>query len=269
MNTINFINFANENFRNKQLQNMQSAVNHGRVKDTICFSSSDIDDVFAKKNNHILSCNKGAGYWLWKPYIINKVLDQINTGENVMYCDSGCEIIKDLTPLENLLSDSNPFVCFEIHGSKEINWSKKECINHIIGADREMIYSPQFCASYMLFKATNKSREFVKSWLKLCENHLLMKDPKLYSEKIYKDFIAHRHDQSIFSLLCKKNGLLSFRDPSQWGNNSDKNKDDYGQLINHHRERDESIYSSFARKISNKSNTLKTKLFAQFLGEKL
>jgi len=34
----------------------------------------------------------------------------------------------------------------------------------------------------------------------------------------YKEFIDHRHDQSIFSVLTKKYNLLAYRDPSQWGN---------------------------------------------------
>jgi hypothetical protein len=42
----------------------------------------------------------------------------------------------------------------------------------------------------------------------LCDNANSTEDPL---------FIAHRHDQSIFSLLCKKHRISPHRDPSQYG----------------------------------------------------
>lgn len=32
-----------------------------------------------------------------------------------------------------------------------------------------------------------------------------------------KDFVSHREDQSILSLLCKKEGIKTHLDPTQWG----------------------------------------------------
>jgi hypothetical protein len=49
----------------------------------------------------------------------------------------------------------------------------------------------------------------------------------------YSDFVAHRHDQSIFSLLTKRYGLVAYRDPSQYGNDlrEEYPASTYGQLI--------------------------------------
>jgi hypothetical protein len=37
-------------------------------------NKEEIDNDFKTKYNNILSLNRGGGYWLWKPYIINETL---------------------------------------------------------------------------------------------------------------------------------------------------------------------------------------------------
>ena len=46
-------------------------------------------------NNHsefILANKRGYGYWLWKPYLIMKTLEQMNDNDILVYADCGCEI---------------------------------------------------------------------------------------------------------------------------------------------------------------------------------
>ena len=45
------------------------------------FSLKDIDSSFAEKNEHILKQRRGVGYWLWKAYFIDKVLNLLNEGD--------------------------------------------------------------------------------------------------------------------------------------------------------------------------------------------
>jgi hypothetical protein len=56
--------------------------------------------------------------------------------------------------------------------------------------------------------------------LNLCTDENLL-DPVSTNEQSifneYDDFVSHREDQSLFSILYKKNKLISFRDPSQYG----------------------------------------------------
>ena len=48
----------------------------------------------------------------------------------------------------------------------------------------------------------------LKQWLKVFENMLLI-DDSISVLKNHKNFIEHRHDQSVFSLLCKLNNIFS------------------------------------------------------------
>jgi len=36
----------------------------------------------------------------------------------------------------------------------------------------------------------------------------------------HEEFISHRHDQSIFSVLCKHWGVPAYRVPTQYGENA-------------------------------------------------
>ena len=53
------------------------------------FSTKDIDSNFYNEHIEILTQQRGAGYWLWKPYFINKVLTNVNDGDIVFYVDAG------------------------------------------------------------------------------------------------------------------------------------------------------------------------------------
>ena len=56
----------------------------------------------------------------------------------------------------------------------------------------------------------------------------------------YPEFIAHRHDQSVWSLMSKKYHLKRFRDPSQFGlvrsyEKAVEERSFYPQIIDSHR----------------------------------
>ena len=54
---------------------------------------------FYSENKAILDLARGAGYWLWKPFIISETLKEMEEGDCLIYSDSGIEVVADLTPL--------------------------------------------------------------------------------------------------------------------------------------------------------------------------
>ena len=91
------INYANEGFRSWQQLQTKTAYLFGanKVRE---YSAKDIDDDFYTRNKFILDQKRGAGYWLWKPYIIKDAFSTVNDGDYVFYVDSGAFFI-DYTPL--------------------------------------------------------------------------------------------------------------------------------------------------------------------------
>jgi hypothetical protein len=69
-----FITFATENYLDDARELCDSALNIGGFDSAKIYNNSDVDPIFSNKNKHILTLPRGAGYWLWKPFIIQKHL---------------------------------------------------------------------------------------------------------------------------------------------------------------------------------------------------
>jgi hypothetical protein len=77
------------------------------------FGPSDISEYFYKKNQIILDQNRGAGYWLWKPYFIYETLKKINDGDIIFYVDAGNIFINNPTFLYEKLKENNGIILFD------------------------------------------------------------------------------------------------------------------------------------------------------------
>lgn len=208
------INYADDNFREAQKFNTKTAYNKGKVDKVIEYSPNDIDPEFFKKNANILSKKKGGGYWLWKPYIIYKTLEQMKDGDYLFYCDSGAAYINKVKYLIDVLEASRQYIMSYELPLIEEQWTQEETFNHMKCNDDKYRKSNQRLATYMLIKVNESSKNFIKEYLTLCQDEEILIDK--FSQENDK-LIQHRHDQSIFSLLCKKNNIDPFRDPSQYG----------------------------------------------------
>lgn len=193
-----FINYATEEFKNSQNLGLSSASNFGFF--TKGYNQRDLDSKFIIENINILSRKRGAGYWLWKPYIILDMLSKINNGDFLVYMDSGANFIGDPERYLSDLDDKGVLSFSMVQ--KTSKWTKGDCFYEINKEkDYEFSEKNQLLATYIFFKKCNFCVDFVKDWLELCKKeNLITDDPNIHMENL-EDFIDHRHDQSIFSLL--------------------------------------------------------------------
>lgn len=199
-----FINYASGGFFNSQSFGLKSAESFSfNVKG---YTDRDIDDEFKSKNKNIFYSKRGAGYWIWKPYIILDMMSKINYGDYLIYMDSGANLIKDPSYfLEQI--DDHGIIGFTMK-QKTSMWTKGDCFyevnsnkNYDFG-DRDQIQ-----ATYIFFKKNDFSIDFVSKWLSYCTKENLITDSEnLYLQNL-PDFVDHRHDQSIFSLLCYNSNI--------------------------------------------------------------
>ncbi|QWD44493.1 hypothetical protein G6661_01680 [Polynucleobacter paneuropaeus] len=158
---------------------------------------------------------RGYGYWLWKPFIVLNYLKKIPDNDVLLYCDIGCE----LSPLGDKVFgryldslDHENFLAFSTFTkNSERSWSKAELIN-LLAPDPTALDSEQVAATFFLVKKTPQMIQFLKEWLSICtlENFSYLTDELQVDQAT--DFIEHRHDQSIFSLLVKKYNLPILRE---------------------------------------------------------
>ena len=80
-----------------------AALANGTVNDCRAFDASVLDPVFFARHKRTLAIFKGAGLWLWKPYIINRTLYAMDEGDYLVYADAGVYMSGPIHPLLVLL----------------------------------------------------------------------------------------------------------------------------------------------------------------------
>ena len=137
----------------------------------------------------------------------------------ICYADSGCEILTNHVTrfvlkktlrkafLQGGLAEQLPF--------PERNWTKKSTLDYFYPSEAVAL-SGQVQSTLSYWRVDSKNVELANQWCLLSDSTLdLWQNPKnMSAEEEY--FVAHRHDQSIFSLLWKQAGLPTVPVNSQW-----------------------------------------------------
>ena len=100
------INYADDLFLSSQKLNSQTGLEVGGFDQVVSFSPSDIDPSFYSANRKILGQKRGNGYWLWKPYFIKRMLDNVKMGDYIFYSDSGAYFLQSIDPLIEISAGS-------------------------------------------------------------------------------------------------------------------------------------------------------------------
>lgn len=193
------INYANEKYKEAQKLNSFSLKKIGKADIVYAFSPDDIDHDFRSKYSDILSQKKGNGFWLWKPYFVNRVFKKMKDGDYLFYLDSAALCLKNLKILrEYMENNEKDILCFETP-FLEINWTKDTVYRKFRGKNDSMF---QIEATYFMLKKTEQTNCLVESWLELAK----IKE-YIDNSNTYLPCIEHRNDQSLLSLVCRNTGI--------------------------------------------------------------
>lgn len=203
---ISIVNYSNKNYLEKRL-----ALNgKSKLFDSI-FSYSEEwlkSTPFYGENIEILSQKRGAGYWLWKPYILLHSMQFINGGDVLFYMDCGDTFIDSLYFFLRgyFLDDSNNHI-FTIGGLQNKCWTKKDAFS-LMSCDSEKYWNaPQLEAGIVGFRKTDFNISLIEEWLYFCRNSNILTDLPNISGNNFDCFVDHRHDQSILTNLQIKYNL--------------------------------------------------------------
>lgn len=265
------ISYASPEFYASQNRLNNSAVQFG-IDQVSSFNKQWLKKTdFYNNNKHILNLSRGSGYWLWKPFIILNFINQINDGDLLIYADSGIEIIANLEPLIDLCTKQNGILLFKVHGGHpNRKWTKRDCFV-LMNCDSEYYWnSEQVNASFQVYIKNPASVGFLQNYLYYCQQINILTDlPNISPLGNHPEFVDHRHDQSVLSLLAIKHKIETFRDPGQWGNHLKMTEfrtpnewlsmpysefpclnSPYPTLLNHHRERKVTVISRIKNKLA-------------------
>jgi hypothetical protein len=174
------------------------------------FTPDDFDIEFAAKMKKTLTLTKGGGFWLWKPYFIKKILDSLDDGDLLIYCGANCIVNPIGKPrfdgyIDRLAGCRTGALAFELPHT-ESEYTKLEVFQHF-NTSEEVIRSKQLMATIIMLRKCEHTSLLVDEWLDTACAHPFLFTDELRTLPQDKDFIAHRYDQSIFSVLRKMHGV--------------------------------------------------------------
>ena len=214
-----FITFGNDLFKNQRERLRKQAQDTGWFDRIIIESPETIQNFLALHEDFVKNNKRGYGYWIWKPYIILRQLNEMNDGDFLFYTDSGSSIVPHMkhkldSYIKAMEESDKPVMTFcgsGYPGYPEKKFQKMKLLKRFVSDGKtldqnpEFMDSPQIESGVFMCRKTNFSVEFVQLWLNLVleNNYNLVNDEDEFQQD--ENFIDHRHDQSILSILCKLN----------------------------------------------------------------
>lgn len=213
------INYADKSFQKTQKLNLETARQWGAQR-TIAYTPEDIDEAFREKNKEILRIKKGNGLYLWKPYFLNKAYQELKDGDYLIYTDAGTIYVNKIQYLIDCMErEGSDIMVFSLQNEMlEKKYTKRDAFI-ILDCDKpEYTDTPQSVGGYVVLKKSDFVERFLAEDLAYAQDErVITEQENTQGKPNYPEFIAHRHDQSVWSLMSKKYGLKRFRDPSQFG----------------------------------------------------
>lgn len=224
---------------------IDSAERVGGVNDSLRWFHEDLKRTrFYADNIDILSQPRGLGYWAWKPWIIDRAMDnhlherqflensitKIKDGDILIYSDAGVEFINNVSHIIDRM-DQDVFLFG--NNWEHAHWCKADVVdaiwpltmkdeslngNDATGAGWER-FGKQCQASVIFFRVSDYSRSFVAEWLKWCLHKVRYSEGVCTDEWRYliddspsvlpnhPEFQEHRHDQAILTTLAYREGI--------------------------------------------------------------
>ena len=204
------------------------ALKSNYYSDIKIMTPSNFNDDEKIKIDYLLQNGKKRGYtyWFWKPLFLSKIMKEIHNGDIIHYVDVGCHINKSnrfYEYLDFLIDTKKWLLAFQYHTKdikfldtiyfrdrEEFKYTKADLFNHFKCLNKkEITHSPQFWAGSFFIKKDVQSEKFIRDWLDVFETRFDLIDDTPSKIKNFPGFLENRHDQSVFSLLCKKNSIES------------------------------------------------------------
>ena len=199
-----------------------------------------------RRAHGVNSSVRGAGWWRWKPYYLLQELRTLPMDDVLVHADydlvlkgrpaalfcigQKCAYEHECRPhamptpphrhatayasfTVNLRSGSAPIgvAAFHMPCLTDRAWTKREAAAAFHASD-SMLDTAQLYAGLVILRRTEFTERFLSDWLELTTRGELATDSLGSAQDAH--FIAHRHDQSLLSLLAKQRGIKSYPLPT-------------------------------------------------------
>ena len=236
--------FASPDLEKSKKRFLSQAKNIGVYKKVKVFGIDDLSVSTRKQIKNFFKNKKKRlfGYGCWKAEIIKNFLKRVPNNSIVQYTDIGCHLnINGLKRLKQYFYLCNkkgiltfqyklprqkklkPFKNMKFQRYLEHEYTKMDLYKYLIKKNKTKIFdSEQIMSGIIFFKKNKFSINLLNIWEKILKKDNLIDDSKSYLSN-HKKFVEHRHDQSAFSLICKKKGVYSISSAEcEWAEKKNK-----------------------------------------------
>ena len=232
-----FLSFADSALRPSAKRILQQAKKLEVYDRIIVADEHDLEKSFRKKfKSKLVAGSRGYGYWAWKPQIILQTLRKMENGDVLQYTDVGCHLNPKgnwrLLEYFSLTDKSNsgilafqakapelplPYDGRQLFDLPDFQWIKGDLLDYFhIRNDESIIKAQTIGATIIFIKKTADSLRLVKEWCAVADFDFSLIDDSPSKSPNLPGFIEHRHDQAIFSLLCKINKVETLSAFEYW-----------------------------------------------------
>jgi hypothetical protein len=220
---IVFVNFATKShahLQEKQNKWLDEWIpeKHKKYTKIMSYNEDTLCDLFYTEHEDLKNDKRGFMYWSWKPWVILNAMLK-NTKDSaidfIVYCDSSSKFIISFEEFCKTLENNKKLITtFQLPDHLiEKHWNKKYCFQTLFDfvddfdSGENVLNSPQICATASIYNVKHIFNRiicmsFLSDWNQFCKQRKMICDDSKKEDED-KSFIEHRHDQSVFSLLCK------------------------------------------------------------------
>jgi hypothetical protein len=177
-------------------------------------------DFYQTYQTYFYTQSKGFGYYVWKPFMIEKTLEKLPENSYLFYIDVGCVVQSNgkkrlLEYIELLEASGKSVLGFQLE-HKEKTWTKMDLLIRMNYTSEEQLNTFQCLSGIILFKNTPDGRAFVRQWRTIMEEDIHWRDDSPSNAPNDPTFQEHRHDQSVYSILLKQYQGVILDDETWW-----------------------------------------------------
>lgn len=215
---VHLIAFADSRMAAATKRFNRQALKSGFFETVSVFSESShlLSDWITECDKRI-GLGKGFGYWTWKPVLLQGIFDGLRQGDILIYSDIGNFVNhrgrkRFQEYVEMLRSGRASLIAFwqdrTAHGARiEEAWTKEDAFTFFsLGVNHPQRKTPQFCANLLIFLVNDTSGSVIADWADLAKNETWLFTDECAAPN-QPQFLDHRHDQSILSLILKRHGV--------------------------------------------------------------
>jgi hypothetical protein len=157
--------------------------------------------------------SKGYGFYAWKPQAILEASKTLQNGDIIVWADIGCSFNasarKRMLEYFDIARRDKVLLFKTCH--KEEHYTKRDLLGSL-ECDASFMNTTQIAATAFVISLCDETRGLLQECATACS---VLSNVNETVSVLSPHLRQHRHDQSVFSLLCKKRGFKPHNDETQ------------------------------------------------------